>query len=209
MTKDLRSNALAEEYLAELGRAAAALPVNRREELLADVRSHIAVARAEAEVDDDAAITRIIGQLGDPEVIVAAALADLPAQRPPLPDGSWSMEIAAVVLLLVGGFLAGVGWVVGLVLLWSSRRWTVADKLLGSLLIPGGLVVPALAMGGALFATTETCSSESATVGQPEVVHCSGGGGVAPAVGITLVVLLVIVPILTAVHLIRRARPKG
>ena len=84
MTKDLRSNALAEEYLAELGRSAAALPVNRREELLADVRSHIAVARAEAEVDDDAAITRIIGQLGDPEVIVAAALADLPAQRPPL-----------------------------------------------------------------------------------------------------------------------------
>lgn len=119
------------------------------------------------------------------------------------------MEIAAVVLLLVGGFLAGIGWVVGLVLLWSSRRWTVGDKLLGTLLIPGGLVVPALALGGALFASSESCSSESATVGQPEVMTCTGGGGVTPALGITLFALMVIVPILTAVHLIRRARPKS
>jgi uncharacterized membrane protein len=212
MTEDLRKSLLAEEYLAELGRAAAALPPNRREELLDDVRSHIAVARAEAKADDDAAIGAILGQLGDPEVIVAAALADLPDLPPmgaPPRAESWSMEIAAVVLLLVGGFLAGIGWVVGVVLLWSSRRWTIADKLLGTLLIPGGLVVPALVVGGALFASAQTCSNDSVVAGQQPVMQCTSSGGVTPAVGITVFVLLVAAPILTSVHLIRRARRKA
>jgi hypothetical protein len=40
-------------------------------------------------------------------------------------------------LLLFGGFLALIGWLVGLVLLWSSPRWTVVDKLVETLVLPG------------------------------------------------------------------------
>jgi hypothetical protein len=32
-----------------------------------------------------------------------------------------------------------VGWLAGLVLLWSSRAWTTRDKWIGTLVIPGGL----------------------------------------------------------------------
>jgi hypothetical protein len=32
-----------------------------------------------------------------------------------------------------------VGWLVGVVLLWSSTVWTLRDKLIGTLVIPGGL----------------------------------------------------------------------
>jgi hypothetical protein len=52
------------------------------------------------------------------------------------------MEAAALVLLLLGGFVFGVGWIVGLVLLWSSSVWTWWEKLLGTLIVPGGLALP-------------------------------------------------------------------
>ena len=48
-----------------------------------------------------------------------------------------------ITLLLIGAFLAVVGWVVGVVLLWRSRVWTLRDKLIGTLLWPGGLVTGA------------------------------------------------------------------
>jgi hypothetical protein len=41
--------------------------------------------------------------------------------------------------LLIGTLAFGVGWIVGLVLLWSSPTWRLREKLLGTLLIPGGL----------------------------------------------------------------------
>jgi hypothetical protein len=59
------------------------------------------------------------------------------------------------VLLLFGGFLALIGWLVGLVLLWSSPRWTVVDKLVGTLVLPGGLA-SALLLGSATWG--EGCS---------------------------------------------------
>jgi hypothetical protein len=43
------------------------------------------------------------------------------------------LEIAAKILLPVGGFLLLVGWLAGCVLLWVSPRWRWTDKLLGTL----------------------------------------------------------------------------
>ncbi|MGI8577682.1 MAG: hypothetical protein ACR2KG_07135 [Nocardioidaceae bacterium] len=49
-------------------------------------------------------------------------------------------DVAAVVLLLVGGVVVPVvGWLVGAVMLWSSTAWCVKDKLIATLLVPGGL----------------------------------------------------------------------
>jgi hypothetical protein len=46
---------------------------------------------------------------------------------------------AAIALVLAGGVLAGVGWLVGVVLLWTSPAWCTRDKLIGTLVPPGGL----------------------------------------------------------------------
>ena len=149
-------------YLAELERAAAALPPDRRAELLVDVRSHIEVARSEArsgsgsEADGDAVVRGILEQLGSPQEIVAAALSDLSAGHPapPVaaePTGLAAREIATILLLLFGGFLCGAGWFVGLFLLWTSRRWSPGDKLLGTLALPGGLALAAVVCGPAFL----------------------------------------------------------
>jgi uncharacterized membrane protein len=71
---------LVEEYLAQIERGIAELPGARRTELLGDLREHIATARAELPVETEAGIRAILDQLGDPEVIAAAAhdAADLP-----------------------------------------------------------------------------------------------------------------------------------
>jgi hypothetical protein len=53
-------------------------------------------------------------------------------------------ETAAIVLLLLGGFLWGVGWLAGVVLLWLSDAWSPRDKLLGTLVVPCGLALPLL-----------------------------------------------------------------
>ncbi|WP_127355602.1 hypothetical protein [Actinacidiphila soli] len=120
--------------------------------------------------------------------------------------GVGGLEIATVVLLLVGGFLFGIGWIVGLILVWSSRRWTPVDKLLGTLLFPGGLVLPVLAVGGLLYAASGSCSDDFAQAGKGAVVQCTSDGGVNPVLGIVIMALLVIVPIATGIHLVRRAR---
>lgn len=117
MTEDLPLDATAEEYLSEIERAAAALPANRRAELLADVRSHIVVAQAEAAsgspagIEDPAVMSQILSKLGDPEAIVAAAVADLPPETQVSSTTRTASSVlvkTAVILLLIGGL----GWFV-------------------------------------------------------------------------------------------------
>jgi hypothetical protein len=75
------------------------------------------------------------------------------SQRAPADGSEWS----TIVLLMLGAFFVGIGWVVGVYALWRSKVWTVPEKLVGTLLWPGGLVtggffgVIALQGGGALI----------------------------------------------------------
>ncbi|WP_430787740.1 HAAS signaling domain-containing protein [Actinoplanes sp. G11-F43] len=80
------SDHLVEIYLARVDQAAMRLPAARREELVSDLREHIAIARAETEEETEASIRTILERLGDPESIVAAAdtQTDLP-RMPPAP----------------------------------------------------------------------------------------------------------------------------
>lgn len=61
------------DYLCAVEREGSALPADRRQELLADLAEHIEVARAER---PDAAIGKILAELGDPRTIAATALAE-------------------------------------------------------------------------------------------------------------------------------------
>jgi hypothetical protein len=128
--------------------------------------------------------------------------------------GLGAMEVIAIVLLLIGGFLAGIGWIVGVILLWLSPRWRLSDKLLGTLVWPGGLagvlvglglgaVVPVSVSGGA-------CSGSDGP-GQAATSNCvSSPGGLPGWLTVTLVLLAVVIsagaPIVVTVRLVRQAR---
>ena len=55
------------------------------------------------------------------------------------------VEVGALIMLLVGGLvLPVIGWVIGIVLLWTSNVWNVRDKVIGTIFFPGGLGLPVL-----------------------------------------------------------------
>jgi hypothetical protein len=128
---------LAAEYLERLRRAGRGLPPGRRRELLAEIEGHLSEA-IDPSASDAQALT-VLDKLGEPEAIIAAETPD-PEE---LPAGRGTKEWAAIILLLLGGFIFGLGWVAGLVLLWNSRAWTTRDKWIGTLVVPGGLATGA------------------------------------------------------------------
>jgi hypothetical protein len=63
--------------------------------------------------------------------------------EPAEPKRRKGWDISALVLLLIGGFVFVIGWIVGVILLWTSPRWLWGEKLLGTFVLPGGLLLPA------------------------------------------------------------------
>lgn len=135
---------LVEDYLGRLERAAWSLPEERRQDLLEGIGEHIASARAGG-ADDEQGVRELLRRLGSPEEIVAEAVGEEPAAgaRP----ASLAREGWAVGLMTGGSLLPFLGWVAGVGLMWSSARWTVREKLLGTLVLPFG------AAGGWYLAT--------------------------------------------------------
>jgi hypothetical protein len=183
---------LATEYVKRLQRAARRLPPDRRVDLIAEIESHLAEALDPRATEPEA--RNVLDRLGTPEAIVAA---EQPASTEPA-GGRGTKEMGAVLLLLFGGFIAGIGWLAGVVLLWSSRAWTTREKWIGTLVIPGGLATPFFLVGRSL--TSESCVRTAR-----EVEHCTtnGGGGI---VWLILLGILVLAPIASAIYLSNRAR---
>jgi len=190
------------DYLQRLDAAAAALPKAERRELRAEIEEHLRDALADD--DGEAALREALERLGDPLEIVAEQRRS--SSAPPRRVGA--QQWSAIVLLLAGGFLVGIGWILGVVLLWSSRAWSVREKLIGTLLVPGGLATVfflALRVGG------ESCGSyvvrNSKGVAR-SIERCTGATTVAERVlALALLAFLLIAPIVTAVFLALRARP--
>src|SRR4051794_21171982 len=133
-----RTDALVEDYLRRLERAAYALPPERRAELLLEIRGHISEARDTAAAPADEAWTRtLLDRLGTPEEIVAAA--ELTLDPTPRQAGAWEPVVRRVVLAvlwfgLAASALAAVdapnpnGWTGvgrGLLLLGAAAAWPV------------------------------------------------------------------------------------
>ena len=241
------------DYLSRLRDAASVLPADRGNELIEEITAHIAEARAEgpSAVGDASAVRNILERLGDPADIVRTAAeppfdaisASHPASGIPesgyadagYPAGAkedggrrggraGALEITAVIFLLIGGVVIPfVGWVVGVILLWASPRWRGSEKLLGTLVWPGGLLAPVLLLLGAGTAAVIPSAATSCSGGYTEtgvsltgrhfVRHvagsCTATGGPPAWLAISLAVILLIVaiagPIFTAIRLLRRA----
>lgn len=252
------------DYLGQLEAAAdAVLPPDRRAELLDEIGTHIAEARAAQSADAPDDVTTVLSRLGSPADIVQAAAEQagtggggfgpgLPAPgaagagygppgsaapggagpgqgasgyggsagpppwqgrpeyaaaSPALRPGLGWMEVVAIVLLLIGAFLAGIGWVVGVILLWLSPRWRVSDKLLGTFVWPGGLAAILIVLGAAavLPASSTTCHASAAVNG------CLPSSGIQPVwLGVIAALAVVAVgltgSIAVTVRLVRQAR---
>ncbi|MFC9594897.1 HAAS signaling domain-containing protein [Streptomyces sp. NPDC056944] len=148
---------LVTDYLATIEREASFLPPGRREELLADLREHLAVAVGEEE--DPEAVRAALERLGSPSAIVAAARAEEPeapaaaAADAPAPKRTRN-TVTAILLGFTG--LAGLGGslpavaalIVGLALLWTSDAWDRATKVLATALT---LATPVVVLLGAFL----------------------------------------------------------
>jgi hypothetical protein len=203
-------------YLRRLRRASRSLPRPVRRELMEEIAGHIAEARAaggEPAADGSAALRTVLAQLGDPRDIAREAAAAT-GGRAGRPGG---LEITAVAFLLGGGLLglavgvlggfAGVlvaiaCWLAGAVMLWSSPRWRLSDKILGSLVWPGGLALPFLLASRPV----QVCSSSGP--GPGAVPGCTGGSVLPLWLGIPVATVLVAGPLVVAVWLVHRARPR-
>jgi hypothetical protein len=192
------TQSLVTRYLRDLERALHDLPGSRRREMVDDIRAHIDEAATSA---SEADVRTILDQVGDPESIAAEARERFGIER----QKAGILEGGAIALLLVGGvILPGVGWIIGAVLLWLSRVWTVRDKLIGTLLVPGGLA-SAFFLGLFATGTSSSCETVKTVPGGSEVGICSAET-IGPGIWSTLLlVFLILAPIATAIYLGRRA----
>jgi len=163
MSRETSADRLVREYLERVRQALRSLPRRQRSQVFDDVREHIREARAHLASDDVRGVQEILAQMGEPEALLSEAGWAT--------EGRGGYEPWVPWLLLLGGFLAGLGWVVGVVGLWLSPRWRVTDKVLGTVVLPGGLA--GLFLLGALPGRTTVCSN-AGPVGTP--LHCSATG---------------------------------
>jgi uncharacterized membrane protein len=151
------------DYLAALDAAAAPLDLERRAELIAEIREHIELALIEAGERDASTMGDVLGRLGSPEEIVAAEMGTVSAvdgghsasERPgEAPRRALSVETRALLWLTIGAVLLPfIGPVIGLWTAAGSNRWTLAQKRTAVLIflvlsaMPFILLVPAAIAG--------------------------------------------------------------
>jgi hypothetical protein len=188
---------LIDDYQRRLRSELRALPRARRRELEEEIGEHIAEARAGLDVESEAEVRTMLERLGDPADIAAEARQRWGAR----PAKTGWQEVAALVLLPIGGVvLPVVGWFVGVVLLWTSQAWSMRDKVIGTLVVPGGLLLPLTLL---LYSgSTQTCVETS--TGFEE---CTTGGGTSWG-AVVVVALLFLAPLATTAYLAqRRSQP--
>ncbi|MEV5085028.1 hypothetical protein AB0K74_41885 [Streptomyces sp. NPDC056159] len=135
---------LVKNYLAAVARETAELDEEHRNELIADLDEHIAVALAEEADPDDQAIRAVLARLGDPRSIAASALGESPA----VASVRRRHTVVPLVLLALAGLatvtapVAGVALaIVPVVALWATPQWQTRDKVIGT---TAALLVPVL-----------------------------------------------------------------
>jgi hypothetical protein len=189
---------LVEEYIARIHQALRDLPPERRDPIVEDIREHIRTSRAAMAPEDEAQIRQLLDDMGDPAAIRAEA------GLPSTPQNGWADRLAPW-LILFGGFVLIVGWLAGVVLLWNSSVWKTRDKVLATLIWPGGLAAAVYAAGIGMALPVSV--QPSACSGGPGIVtHCTsqpGPGAFHVIAAILVLVILIAAPIVVNVRLIR------
>lgn len=140
MTAPTPAAALVEDYLHWLRAATADIPDGPRAELLDQIGVHLAETVPPG--TGETAARQTLDELGRPEEVAAAARAETdPASRTGGSGSTTTYDVITVLALLLGGFVVPLlGWVAGVVMLWSGPRWTAPEKVLGTLAWPMAVV---------------------------------------------------------------------
>ncbi|WP_051796178.1 hypothetical protein [Streptomyces sp. NRRL S-87] len=164
-------NPLVTAYLAAVERETAVLPVDRRAELLADLREHIEVS----ETDDEDRLRQVLAELGDPRTVAASALAEeppvpatapaAPATAPAAPAGHGTrtrltvgLLAGAGILVLLNSYVGTLALIAGLVLLWTSGHWGTRPKVIATAAcaaVPVALLLGAFLLAGGRLGAVE------------------------------------------------------
>ena len=194
---------LIDQYVTRLEAALSSVAPARRSELVADVRKHIAEARSELAGETDADVLNILDRLGDPAEMAAA---EMERTEPAAPGRKESrvLEIASIVLLLLF-------WPVGVILLWLSKTWTTRDKLIGTLVPPGGYL-GALLLGAVLAygAFSPMCRTITDSAGHVLSSSCPSDAAQTSfnVIAVLLALFYLVGPIFTTAYLVARLKKR-
>jgi uncharacterized membrane protein len=187
-------DATVEHYLHDLEEELRDLPPARRRELLEEIREHIGESLAEMPDGEEAGVRNVLERVGEPAVIAQEARDRFGIRR--VKPGI--REILVLILLPLGGFLYLIGWAVGAILLATSTVWTSREKVIGLLVVPGGLL-PAGLFG--LMGGSRLCSE---VIENGRVVSETCSGGMPVWLAWVIIAVLVIGPIWTVFFLLTR-----
>jgi len=206
-----------DRYLSELDKALRGVAAPRRRQIVEEISDHIAEGRSLLDDEDEAGIRILLERVGDQETIATEAAGTTELCGSARRGDAWVPW-----LLLLGGFALVVGWFVGVGLLWSSSTWRVRDKLLGTFVLPGGLL--SVLLLGQLGSSVTACSSgvqvshvplpvapgstlvapHPSAVGPHALAHCVTTGFSFPLpIGIIVLAVALVAPIFVAIHLER------
>jgi len=151
---------LVQRYLAQLDRALQGVDTTRREEILAEVREHIEEGRAGLDPDDAASVRTLLDRVGDPAAIAAEAGAP--------PPGSRRWDAWAPWLIIFGPVASGLGWIAGMLILWTSPAWSRRDQLIATFVPLAGLVA-------LFFGLVAALRGSAGCTGHVAALHASAG----------------------------------
>lgn len=190
---------LVDSYLGALDEVARSLPRRERDELVEQIRTHLAEAVTEDMSEAD--VRNVLDALGDPHDIVAAA----GPVRAPVRRGA--REVFAL-LFLVSGIPPILGWLAGLGLLISSPLWTTRQKWLGAFVWPGGWFGLFILVATPATVTAGSCTSSNTFLepnGSTVITGCASSHTITPWLWAPGVILAVGLPIVVAIYLWRVA----
>ena len=187
---------LVRRYLAQLDAALRGVDTSRREEILAEVRGHIEEGRTGLDPGDAASVKTLLDRVGDPAAIAAEAGAP--------PPGSRRWDAWAPWLIIFGPVASGLGWIAGMLILWTSPTWSRRDQLIATFVPLAGLV--ALFFG--LLTTLRAAATCRGSVSAPHAAAgCAKSVVTLPlGIAILLVVAGLAAHLLPPIHLMRTRR---
>lgn len=194
MPEHMTCDQLVEEFLAELSRALESVDPGLRRELVTSIEEHIAEGRRNLDPNDEEAIRNLLDRIGSPHQLAA----ELTEEEP---DAHSAIDRATPWFVLFGGLALGLGWLVGLYGLWTSRTWRQWDRLLGTLVWPGGIAAVVLFMG--LLSGGEYCRSSGGNAGSPPTSVCikHGVSQLASPWPLVVTLLVIVAPLLVFMRL--------
>ncbi|WP_283461024.1 hypothetical protein [Arthrobacter sp. H35-D1] len=195
-----------QKYLSALEARLSHLPADQSEEILFGVQEHISEDLSRG----NRPVSEVLASLGNPDDVLAdmagpdSSRSSGDGRAPTAPRWRSTSPWVALtaVLLVIGGFLAGIGWFAGVACLWMGTRWKTWEKILGTCLFPGGV------LGALYFARLIPWSVD------PILGTTSSGPAepVIPGLPLVATILIMCIPLIMAGYLmvaglLRRPRP--